>query len=219
MQANPIGALGAACLGVAEVFKRLIALRPERGELSPGTTFSFYDYRESGSAGPALPTEVPVDLALFGAGAIGNGIVHLLSVLPVLGRINVVDRQAVQEENWGTYFLVGPGEFGISKAEWASSTLQSKLTTGWLRGSVEEYVEQCGKRVPFPRLILNGLDNISARRAVQGLWPDQIIDGAIGPTVCEVTIHPWKGNLSCLCCDFEEPVVEAVAVQAHSTGL
>ena len=38
---------------------------------------------------------------------------------------------------------------------------------------------------------------LPARRAVQGLWSDQIIDGAIGPTLCEVTLHPWEGNLSC----------------------
>ncbi len=37
---NPIGALAAACLGVGEVFKRLIRLRAERGEMLNGFSFS-----------------------------------------------------------------------------------------------------------------------------------------------------------------------------------
>lgn len=218
-QANPIGALAAASLGVAEVFKRLIHLRPERGELSQGSSFSFYTYSESASAGPELPVTIPLDLVAFGAGAIGNGIVQLLCDLPVAGRAVFVDRQVFEVENWGTCCLIGPREFAKAKAEWAATVLNPKLATAWLHGTVEEYMQKCGKEFPFPRLILNGLDNISARRAVQGLWPDLIIDGAIGPTVCEVTLHPWEGDCSCLRCDFEEPPEEALAVQARSTGL
>ena len=50
---NPVGALGAACLGAAEVFKRLVRLKPERGQLHDVLNFSFYSYeaeRPSGSA-------------------------------------------------------------------------------------------------------------------------------------------------------------------------
>jgi hypothetical protein len=206
-------------VGVTEVFKRLVVLRPERGELSPAASFSFYNYGPSESPGPALPREIPIDAVLFGVGAIGNGIVHLLSLLPVVGRFTTVDRQVLQRENWGTYLLVGPRELGMVKAAWAAGLLQSGLTTSWFHGSAEEYVAKCGKSFPFPRLVLNGLDNIGARRAVQGLWPDQIIDGAIGPALCEVTVHPWEGDMSCLRCDFEEPVADAVELQIRSTGL
>jgi hypothetical protein len=218
-QTNPVGALGAACLGVAEIFKRLIALRPERGELNAGISFSFYDYRESEDPGPELPGKISVDAVLFGVGAIGNGIVHLLSVLPVVGRLVAVDRQKFQVENWGTCLEIGAGDFGVAKAEWAAGFLPPRLTTNWHQCSVEEYVEKCGNAWPFPQLVLNGLDNIAARRAAQGLWPDQIIDGAIGPTLCEVTLHPWSKDLSCLRCDFKEPTVDALEVQVRSTGL
>jgi molybdopterin/thiamine biosynthesis adenylyltransferase len=218
-QVNPIGALAAACLGVAEVFKRLIVLRPDRGAMNPGTTFSFYDYCESSSAGPELPSVIPIDLSLFGAGAIGNGIVYLLSVLPVTGRLSVVDRQVFQRENWGTCFLVGPDDFDVPKADWACRILRSKLVTRPIHGSIEDYVAQCERGFLFPSLVSNALDNIDARRLVQRLWPDQIIDGAIGPTACEVTVHPWEGDSSCLLCDFQEPVADAVEIQARTTGL
>lgn len=218
-QVNPIGALSAASIGVAEVFKRLIALRPERGELCPGISFSFYEYGESEHAGPDLPSEIAIDAALFGVGAIGNGIVHLLSHLPVVGRLIAVDRQVFREENWGTCFAIGPRELGMAKAEWAADVLGARLRATPFHGPAEKYMEKCGSLYAFPRLVLNGLDNAVTRRAVQGLWPDQIIDGAIGPTLCEVTLHPWESDLSCLRCDFEEPVEDALAVQVRSSGL
>ena len=37
---NPIGALAAACLGIGEVFKRLIRLKAERGDMLNGFSFS-----------------------------------------------------------------------------------------------------------------------------------------------------------------------------------
>src|SRR5207244_3815840 len=79
-RANPVGALAAACLGSAEVFKRLIRLKEDRGRLLDGLTFSLHSYRcQEVDLGPALPADMHLDLLLIGAGAIGNGIVHLLS--------------------------------------------------------------------------------------------------------------------------------------------
>ena len=37
---NPVGALGAASLGASEIFKRLVALKPERGMFFDGLSFS-----------------------------------------------------------------------------------------------------------------------------------------------------------------------------------
>jgi len=76
-----------------------------------------------------------------------------------------------------------------------------------------------GSQIPHPPIILTGLDNIEARREVQTIWPDLVIDGAIGALSCEVTVHPWGPDLSCLMCDFEQPAVSAVKVQSELTGL
>ena len=52
---NPVGALAAASLGVGEVFKRLIKLKPERGEMLDGFSFSLRSYRAGETdCGPAL---------------------------------------------------------------------------------------------------------------------------------------------------------------------
>jgi hypothetical protein len=70
---NPVGALAAACLGVGEVFKRLIKLRPERGEMLDGFSFSLRSYLAGDTdCGPALPSSLKVDLLLVGGGAIRN---------------------------------------------------------------------------------------------------------------------------------------------------
>jgi hypothetical protein len=74
-QWNPVGALAAASLGVSEIFKRLINVKESRGPLLPPTIFSLWTYSVGGNdPGPPLPERIHVDLALFGVGAIGNGI-------------------------------------------------------------------------------------------------------------------------------------------------
>jgi len=216
---NPVGALGAACLGVAEVFKRLIRLKPERGQLHDILFFSFHSYLPEDQEGIALPKELPMDLLLVGVGAIGNGTIHLLRSLPVTGRISIVDNQSYSRENWGTCVLVGPKDFGVSKAWAGEKWMQGKVVAKGFPETIEDFQKRCGTEIAYPRLILNGLDKISARRTVQDFWPDQIIDGAIGPVSCEVTLHPWGPDLSCLKCDFEEPSVPAEVVQRRATGL
>jgi hypothetical protein len=51
------------------------------------------------------------------------------------------------------------------------------------------------------------------------MWPDLIIDGAIGALSCEATLHPWGPDLACLMCDFEVPTLSAAKVQSNLTGL
>jgi hypothetical protein len=216
---NPVGALGVACLGVAEVFKRLIRLKPERGQLHDLLVFSFYSYWTEDGPGPDLPNSLPVDLLLVGAGAIGNGTIHLLSSLPAQGRVIIVDKQTYGVENWGTCILVGPQDLGVPKAIAAEKWLQGKIGAKGIHEAIESFKGRCGKEYDYPKLIINGLDDRSARRAVQDFWPDQIIDGAIGATSCEVTLHPWGPDLSCLKCDFGDPPTSAEWIQKEATGL
>lgn len=218
-QPNPVGALGAACLGVAEVFKRLICLKPERGQLHDKLVFSFYSYASDDNPGPEITREIALDLLLVGVGAIGNGTIHLLRGLPIAGEIKVVDNQNFGEENWGTCILLEPKDFGKEKAIMGAIWLREKVTTKGYPEKIETFKDRCGKEINHPRLIVNGLDNIPARRSVQDFWADQIIDGAISATGCEVTLHPWGPDLSCLKCDFEEPKINSELVQTQATGL
>src|SRR5262249_27704794 len=75
---NPVGGLAAASMGVGEVFKRLIKLKPERGEMLDGFSFSLRNYRAGETdCGSPLPAWLDVAPLLVGGGAIGNGAARL----------------------------------------------------------------------------------------------------------------------------------------------
>jgi molybdopterin/thiamine biosynthesis adenylyltransferase len=217
---NPVGALAAACLGVGEVFKRLIKLKPERGEMLDGFSFSLRNYLAGETdCGPALPSSLEVDLLLVGGGAIGNGTVRLLSQLPLRGRIDIVDAQTYADENLGTCLLMGTADLGAPKAETLAEYLQTPLVKAEpFKMTFEEYA-RLGRHTP--PVLLNGLDNISGRHQVQRTtWSDLIVDGAIGDFTCQASRHPWPDDVACLICLFREPTgASAEIVQKEATGL
>jgi len=216
---NPIGALAAASLGVGEVFKRLIRLKPERGDFLDGLSFSLRTFRAGETdCGPELPTSLDIDLLLVGAGAIGNGTVLLLSQLPCCGRVGIVDSQTYGEDNLGTCILMGLHDLGASKAKTLAAHLQRPLL------EVQDYemmFDAYARDAPtIPAVVLNGLDNIPARHQVQrGIWPDIVVDGAIGDFMCQVSRHPWPDDVACLICLFREPGAPAETLQMQATGL
>jgi molybdopterin/thiamine biosynthesis adenylyltransferase len=218
---NPVGALAAASLGVAEVFKRLIGLKESRGRLLDGLAFSLHSYRcQEDEPGPALPTELPLDLLLVGAGAIGNGIIHLLSRLPTSGQGWIVDAQTFRKENLGTCLLIGPQDLGVPKAEFAEKILRGRLRARGFHEELEAFQRRLGSELRYPRVVLTALDNIDARHAAQKLWPDLIIDGAIGDFPCQVSRHQWGKDSACLLCLFRHPPGPAAETVANlATGL
>jgi molybdopterin/thiamine biosynthesis adenylyltransferase len=217
---NPIGSLAAACLGIGEVFKRLIRLKDERGTVLNGFSFSLRNYGEGPSDyGPTIPASLPHDLLVVGAGAIGNGIIHLISRLPVSGTVTLVDREEYGPENLGTCVLLAPKDVEKPKAARLASILNScGVRANGFAGSFELYAHNLQQ---FPQVVLNGLDNIDVRHEVQRtLWPNIIIDGAIGDFMCQVSTHPWPDDTACLICLFQQPSGRSAAdVQSELTGL
>jgi hypothetical protein len=217
---NPIGALAAACIGVGEVFKRLIGLRPERGELVNGLSYSLRDYRAVGGSdyGPALPEEMRPDILVVGAGAIGNGLVHLIAQLPFRGQISVVDSQPYGTENLGTCILIGPRDLEKPKAQVLAEQLH--LADKDARGFHMPFARFTDEMTEMPAVVVNGLDNIEVRHEVQRLWPDVIVDGAIGDFTCQASRHPWPDDIACLICLFRRPEGErSDKAQSRATGL
>jgi len=220
---NPVGALAAASLGVAEVFKRLVRLRASRGQLLDGLSFSLLDYTVGATdPGPSLPEHLPIQLLLVGAGAIGNGVVQLLSQLPLTGTIWVVDSQRFGPENLGTCLLIGPADVGKEKAVLAADilNLNARVEARGFTEKLDVFSGRLGKELPYPSVILGGVDTIDARHDIQRLWADMIIDGAIGDFGCQVSRHPWGEDIACLMCLFRHPAGEpAERVASRLTGL
>lgn len=218
-QFNPIGAIGAACLGVSEVFKKLIAVRPERGEAIDRLQFSFFNY-DSGNSnpGPQLPELIHCDFVLIGCGAIGSGVTYALSWLPLAGSIDLVDPQVYALENLGTSVLVCPDDVGIAKAVKCANLLTKRglLAVPYVE-KVEQYAVRSNKKY---KVVLSALDSVAARHAVQAnLWPDFAIDGAIGDFQAQAFRHIWTKNDACLQCYFKELAVDGDKIAADATGL
>lgn len=223
---NAVGALAASSFGATEVFKRLINLRADRGSLLDGFSFSLYSYEcNEKDQGPDLPKDILLDILLVGAGAIGNGIVYLIGELPTSGKVIIIDKQDYSSENLGTCILIGEEQVKppVPKAGFCELYLKAKrpLQVHGFKESIEEFSKKERGNSPIPGIVLNGLDSREARRNVQRLWPDLIVDGAIGPTIAQVSIHPWGRDVACLICMNREEKTyqssEKVAIQ--ETGL
>jgi hypothetical protein len=218
-QSNPVGALAAASLGVGEVFKRLLKLRADKGELLDGCAFSLWSYGEDGQPGPSLPAVLDVNLFVAGGGAIGNGVVHLLTRLPLRGHCRILDLQTYGEENWGTCLRLTRQGVNQPKAQFLAGLFNGSLAARPLVGDIKGLAKTVGWLTP--PVVLSGFDNVEARHAIQDLWPDVVIDGAIGRQLeCQVSAHPWPSAVACLRCVFKMPAGEsAEQVQQRLTGL
>lgn len=219
---NPITALAAASLGVCEVFKRLIDLRPELGELLDGSALSLWDHSLGGSEGPEIPARLEADLMVNGAGAIGSAIVHLLARLPRVGELTVVDKQHYGPENWGTCLDLERSQVGQPKAEIAARRLQPVGSIRGLHTTIEAATkDHLGTAGRWPEIVLNGLDGIDARHDAQEIWPDLVIDGALDADLqVRVSAHEWASDRACLRCLYQHPSGgPAVDKQMRDTGL
>lgn len=222
-QVNPVGALAAASLGVCEVFKRLIRLKPDYGDLLDGVTFSLYELKSTSEPGPEIDGPWTVDLMLNGAGAIGSAVGHLLALLPINGTLTIVDNQDYGPENWGTCLDLTLSEAeGGQKAPTLAKRISPNLAVMPEKGDLEDIrTKKIGKALPRPKIILNGLDKVAPRHQSQDMWPDVVIDGALNSELqVRVGVHPWEGDVACLRCTFKEAEGESArAIQLRATGL
>ncbi|NIF45513.1 hypothetical protein F3J14_32645 [Burkholderia sp. Tr-862] len=69
-------------------------------------------------------------------------------------------------------------------------------------------------------LVINGLDDVGARRAVQKLWPSLLVDGAINSVGTAVVTHSvGHRRFACLRCTFAEPNEDYITQQIKATAL
>lgn len=222
---NPFAAMLAASLGVAEVFKRVYSLPSDTAPLLERTQFSLFDFEaDPRQDGPPLPKRGSLpDTVVVGAGAIGNGIVLLLSQLDWSGRIHLIDYQHYGEENKGTCVLLDdPGWIDTPKAKQLANWLdpRSSLQVTWESAKVAD--ARSGESIGAfsVDLVLNALDDVGARHDAQLLWPSVLIDGGINPAGCAVVTHRLdQPQAACMRCMFELPREDHSVAQQAATGL
>lgn len=226
-QANPIGAMLAASVGVAEVFKRVYGVPATSRPMIDIEEFSLFTMsKEFANCGPALPAQLTLpNAAMVGGGAIGNALTLLISQLPLRGELHIIDKQVFAKENLGTCCLLdNPNWLGESKAralaDWLSSNASADLIVTGELATVATSTENNNLSGRGIDLVLNGLDDNSARRDAQRLWPSLIVDGAINAMGAAVVTHSLSHpEWACLSCTFPQPKQDGLALQARATGL
>lgn len=201
--ASPLGAVYAAALGAAEVFKHTAEVIPGRRVLHRHLRFCPVSHSPDLYAAPDLPERMSLDISIIGLGAIGTGIALLLEVLPAEGRIVAVDRQRFGPENLGTYSLGGVSD--IARAEWKvdmAAEVLRRFDVFPIHDPVDEVIRAIDRgEVPWSPTVLTALDSPESRRDAQRLWPDRLIDAATGETMLGLHDHR-HGVDPCMWCVF-----------------
>lgn len=224
-EANPIAALLAASFGVSEIFKRIVGIPNEIAPLLELEEFSLFELSSVfQDSGPALPQNINLPYtAVFGAGAIGNGVALLQSQLPLSGAVHFVDKQKYADENLGTCVLTEKlGWIGYDKAERLAKWLaeNSSLTVTGERSTISDATGKAPLNSRPPKIVINGLDDVHARHDAQLLWPDFIVDGGISDVAAAVVQHRLDDRqLACMRCNFEIKNQDHIALQKSLTGL
>ena len=220
--ASGLGIMTCASLLAGEIFKHVARTIPDRGPIHERLTWCPVTLGPEPSLAPEFERPLEFDLAVVGLGAIGTAVTRILSLLPATGTVALVDPERFAPENLGSYSL-GTAEDCADrpwKVDLAARALP-ELRSPVYRVPVERFVEMIDSgEASWPRLVLSGLDTAVARRETQRLWPDRLLDGATGDTMCG--LHDVRaGAGACLMCLFPIPKEGPSAIErlAKATGL
>lgn len=219
---NAIGALGAACLGVGRAFLYLIGMPLVTSPFE----ISFFTNEVAApgvlSPGPRLPRE-PVELQAFlvGCGAVTNGWAYTVKRLPIVGRLEAVDRQALGIENIAPYVASGREWLGEPKAEMIKTFLGPAIDVTPRPEEWELFKIRLRYGIAVPSVIVNGLDNVETRHSVQRLWPEVLIDMAAEGLTNQVILKARRDDGICLLRALDRPAHEVGWAErlARETGL
>lgn len=222
-QPNPLGALGAACLGAGQAFLALVGERL----LERAVEISMYALEQGApgelASGPDLPAEaVELDTLLVGCGGVGNGWLYAIRRVPVAGRVEAVDHQALRPENLGPYVCATRRRLWKPKVQVAKEELEPDLTVVARAERFRFFKARLGYGQSYlPELVVSALDNPRTRHDVQRLWAPLTLDLAAEGLTAQVVVKQRADNGLCLIEAHTDTVGEdAELVElAEATGL
>ncbi|WP_404959616.1 ThiF family adenylyltransferase [Streptomyces sp. 147326] len=200
-----LGAVLTAAMLAGEAFKVVAGLPEGKFQMTPVVDFC-----------PVLPGERPgtvvtplpaLDQVLLGGGgAIGTGIALVLDLLEATGKLTVVDKEVFEKPNVTSYSIgtLADAAAGLSKVRLIDAHLRRIEVTPF-HGTIQASIEAVDAgTLPWPRIVLGGLDSIEARHDLQRLHADLILDGGTGgPVGTTVALHEALPTGPCLRCFFK----------------
>ncbi len=203
---NPLGALAAACLGAGQVFFALIG----RPLLAVPIELSLYSL-ESGplgalAQGPVLPDDLTIDALLVGCGGVANGWTYAVKRLPITGRTEAVDHQALRPENIGPYVCSGRASLNTPKTHIVRDVLAPAIEVIPRPERFRFFKARIDYgQTAVPRLVISALDNPQTRHHIQQLWPTTTIDLAAAELTAQVIVKNLCDDGICLLTAYAEP--------------
>jgi molybdopterin/thiamine biosynthesis adenylyltransferase len=220
-RAHPLGSVFTAAMAAGEVFKDLAGVLDRRRVDHSHLTWCPVSLSADLTVAPMQSTPLELRLALAGCGAIGTAIALILQELDATGDLLVIDRQRFARENLSTYSL--GDEASVRGLPWKVNLVRRHLQryrVRTLNANVEDLASMVDRgEVVWPRVVLAGLDSAAARRGLQRLWPDRLIDGGTSDTA--VGLHDVVADDGpCLMCFFPpRSEDDTVRKLARLTGL
>src|SRR2546421_2512391 len=232
---SPVGAYAAACLGVAEVWKRLVhphsslfkgvPVVPLEGTLS----FSAFSYRvRTGEPNPDLPPTVDLDrLTIVGVGAGGGAAAFTLASLDNLtGAFKAVDPDEITQPNLNRYVFADDADASArrSKTDLVKKLLEARFGGVTVESVPLAYDKARGQLGPNDyEYLLAAVHSRTARRQLQFETPKVLWDGAAGE---DGEFRIWRmvlGMTECMHCKHpdtnEDPELAKPANSIDSLGL
>jgi len=212
---HTLGAVAAACFGVAEVFRRAVGFAPFDGtRIFDLFTLAFTDVP---SRGPE-PGRHLGDVLLIGAGAVGSAMAYVVARAGFKGRFLVIDFDRVKVENFNRSPVFAVSTHNELKADAVAACLQASGSEAEsFPGDWEAFVK-AGRIDDYRSFTWVPVANErGVRRSVQSNLPPRSVHAS--------TSTNWGVNFGrhllpsdgCLLCRFPtEPLTEAVL--ACSTG-
>lgn len=204
--ANPVGPLVAAALGVAELFKLVLSDVLNGVVPAEDVILSCLTYRVGDlDGGPPLGRVQLPPTVLAGAGSIGSAFLWGLAHLPdVSGKLTIADPDRLKRHNLDRAILVLDGIAALEpeKAPWARDAIRPwvpNLEVTPFSGPIREYIDTLPPDYRLP-LAISAVDSVESRRDVQDALPERILNASTGPTKVEVSRHNVLGEGPCLYC-------------------
>lgn len=233
-QVNPIGAYATACLGVAEVWKRL--LYPHRAlfptipifPLEQELHFSTFSYR-TGLSEPNPPLPIGIDvghLTMVGLGAGGGATAFTLaSLLELKGQLNLIEPDEIDVSNLNRYVYADSSDAGSSRVK--TEVIKScfgRFSNLTIQTFTQPYRDATTRLAPEDyRHVVAAVHSRKARRDIQYETPNVLWDA--GATE-DGEFRIWRmilGRTECMWCKHppgeKDPEEQQAAQLSQALGI
>lgn len=198
---NPVAGVAAGALGVSEAFLHVRGELAAAGNRVVGISLwnpaDVDDWMKPENRGPEL-TVLPKAIWLVGLGHLGQAYAWTLAMLPYAKPEEVVlflqDTDVLSDSNLSTCLFANVDKIGQKKTRLVSEAMES---IGFRTHLVERLFEHNQSRLADePRVVLFGVDNVSARRMMETAGFDLIVEAGLGSGYRDfrnLRIHTFPG--------------------------